>query len=273
MSQEQAAHHRTSDDPGIDGFWDTIAEAGSVALLLDYDGTLAPFHIDRLKAVPATGASETIEQLRDETDTIVALVSGRPVAEILQLMPDPGVTIIGTHGFELREPGNDTVTASITSEQADLLDRAYADAKRFVGGNRTERKAATVAAHFRGLDRIDARQFQTDILRRWLGYADTDIVEIRQFNGGVEMRVLGRDKGTAVADFLDRCPPATLPVYIGDDDTDEDAFRTVNARQGFAIRVGELTDATQATGSLATCDDVVTFLQRWIGARTHSENH
>jgi trehalose 6-phosphate phosphatase len=273
MSGERAVRSTASADPGIAGFWETIASSPSIALLLDYDGTLAPFHVDRLKAVPAPGAIEALATLRSESDTILALVSGRPVAELLQLMPDPGVTIIGTHGFEVREPGSDVVTAAITDEQAALLDRAYADAKRFVGGARTERKAATVAAHFRGLDRIDARQLQSDILHRWLSYADTDIVEIRQFNGGVEMRVLGRHKGTAVAAFLDSKPPSTIPVYVGDDDTDEDAFRTVKARNGFAIRVGELTGDTEATGSLPACEDVVAFLQNWIGARSYCESH
>lgn len=273
MPREQTQHRSTQIDVGIQGFWSAVAEAPGVALLLDYDGTLAPFHVDRLKAVPVSGAVEALQQVRDTTDTVVALVSGRPVAELLALMPDPGVTIIGTHGFEVRAPGNDIATAQITPEQAALLDRAFEDASRFVGKQRTERKVATVAAHFRGLDRIDARQFQTDILRRWLGYVDRSIVEVRQFNGGVEMRALGRHKGSAVADFLDRYPASTLPVYIGDDETDEDAFRTVKERNGFAIRVGELTETTEATGSLAECADIVTFLHSWIGARTHRENY
>jgi trehalose 6-phosphate phosphatase len=260
------------DDPGIPGFWSAIRAASSVSLLLDYDGTLAPFHIDRMKAVPAPGAVDALQQIRQQTDTIVVLVSGRPVQEILQLMPHPEVTIIGTHGFEVRHPGGDVATAVIEADQADLLDRAYSDARRLVGAARTERKVATVAAHFRGLDRIDARQLQSDILRRWLSYSDKRIVEVRQFNGGLEMRALGKHKGTAVADFLDQQAGPVLPVFIGDDDTDEDAFRAVKQRDGYAIRVGSLEHGTEATGSLASCDAVVAFLNTWIGARAHSED-
>lgn len=272
MPPEQAGDRSTQIDVGIPGFWSAVSDAPTVALLLDYDGTLAPFHVDRLKAVPAPGAAEAISAIRDGSETIVALVSGRPVAELLTLMPDPGVTIIGTHGFEVRDPGKDIATARITDEQASLLDRAFIDASKFVGKQRTERKAATVAAHFRGLDRIDARQFQSNILERWLSYADTAIVEVRQFNGGVEMRALGRHKGSAVAEFLDRHPESTLPVYVGDDETDEDAFRAVKRRGGFGIRVGDLSKETEASGSLKTCEDVVNFLHSWIGARTQREN-
>lgn len=270
MSSHRIQQAQAIADPGIDGFWETIAGAPAVSLLLDYDGTLAPFHIDRLQAVPVAGAVDALREMRQETDTIVALVSGRPVAELLQLMPDPGVTIIGTHGYEVRTPDGVISTAAIGDDQSEMLDRAYLDARRFIGAGRTERKVATVAAHFRGLDRLDARQKQQEILARWLEYADRSIVEVRQFNGGIEMRALGRHKGTAVAEYLDTCPEGTLPVYIGDDDTDEDAFRTVKSRNGYAIRVGRLSRDTEATGSLDACEDVVSFLRAWTGARQRS---
>jgi trehalose 6-phosphate phosphatase len=254
-------------DVGIPGFWEAVASAENVALLLDYDGTLAPFHIDRLQAFPSAGVVDALQTLAGSSSTIIALVSGRPVDELLGLMPDPGVTIIGTHGYEVRSPGEPVETISISDGQADQLDRALVDAHRLVGRSRSERKVATVAAHFRGMDRLDAREVQQDLLQRWLSFADTAIVEIRQFNGGLEMRALGRHKGVAVAEFLETCPDETLPVYLGDDDTDEDAFKAVRERGGHGIRVGGLTRSTAANGSVESCNDVLRFLQTWIGAR------
>jgi trehalose 6-phosphate phosphatase len=254
-------------DVGIPGFWDEVASASSAALLLDYDGTLAPFHVDRLQAYPTDGVFDALRTLAESSRTIVALVSGRPVEELLTLMPDPGVTIIGTHGYEVRHPEQPIRTTAISETQADQLDRALKDAHRLVGKARSERKVATVAAHFRGLDRQDARDVQQDLLQRWLSYADTAIVEVRQFNGGLEMRALGRHKGVAVAEFLETCPADTLAVYVGDDDTDEDAFSAVRERNGHGIRVGGLNSSTLATGSIESCDDVPRFLQTWIGAR------
>lgn len=251
---------------GVPGFWDAVRDAPDVALLLDYDGTLAPFHVDRLKAVPLNGVAEALQELRDRTDTHVAIISGRPIAELLTLMTDPGVTIVGTHGYELRSPGTEIATIPATESQREMLDRAEKDAVGIVGKNQTERKIATVAAHFRGLDRADANQFQQELEQRWLDYADTDIVEVRKFNGGLEMRSLGRHKGVAVAEYLDSCPPGTLAVYVGDDDTDEDAFRVLAESGGYGIRVGSLENSA-AHGSLQSCDEVLRFLRDWIKER------
>lgn len=252
---------------GIPGFWETIRDAPQVALMLDYDGTLAPFHVDRLKAIPLDGIVDALHDLQQRTDTHVAIVSGRPISELLALMPDPGVTIIGTHGYELRSPGKPVATFLATDRQQEVLDRAEKDAQRIVGKNRTERKVATVAAHFRGLDRLDTSQIQRELEHRWLDYADTDIVEVRQFNGGLEMRSLGRHKGTAVAEFLDSYPHGTLAVYVGDDDTDEDAFRVLAMSGGYGILVGESLNDSAAQGSLQSCDDVLRFLREWIKER------
>jgi trehalose 6-phosphate phosphatase len=267
MSPEQSRYQIIQEVAGIDGFWDQIGNAEHVALLLDYDGTLAPFHVDRLKAVPLEGVVDALKELRDTTDTDLALVSGRPISEILQLMPDPGVTIIGTHGFELRRPGEEVSNVAISPDQSRILDRAFIDARKLIGEHRVERKVATVAAHFRGLDRLDTLQYEHDLLERWLTYVDTDILEVRKFKGGLEMRALGRHKGVAVADYLDACPNSTVAVYVGDDDTDEDAFRTVINRGGHGVRVGTDIDETAAAGSLASCDAVLQFLRTWIEVR------
>jgi trehalose-phosphatase len=269
MAETNATDQLPVIEVGISDFWRDIGAAPHVALLLDYDGTLAPFHVNRLMAVPLDGVTDALQTIRDQTDTFVALVSGRPIAEILSLMPDPGVTIIGTHGFEIRPAGEDIRVAIVDEAQQDLLDRAELDAQKMVGKQRAERKIATVAAHFRGLDRLDAREYEQALAKRWLSYADLSLVEVRKFNGGLEMRALGRHKGVAVADYMATCPAGTLAVYLGDDDTDEDAFKVLRADGGYGIRVGEPSESTAAQGSLASCDDVLRFLQRWIKERAN----
>lgn len=269
MTETNAKHESLTVNVGIAGFWSTVRDSPSVALLLDYDGTLAPFHVNRLQAVPLDGVVEALQDIRKHTDTFVALVSGRPIAEILALMPDPGVTIIGTHGFEVRPAGEEIRVMLVDEAQQDLLDRAEMDAQKLIGKGRAERKIATVAAHFRGLDRLDAREYESALTKRWLGYADLSMVEVRQFNGGLEMRALGRHKGIAVAEYLATCPEGTLAVYLGDDDTDEDAFKVLRQDGGYGIRVGESSETTAAQGSLSSCDDVLRFLQGWIKERTN----
>lgn len=269
MAEKNTQHESSTLHVGIPGFWQAIHNAPHVALLLDYDGTLAPFHVNRHRAVPLEGIIEALQGIGANTDTFVALVSGRPISEILSLMPDPGVTIIGTHGFEVRRAGEEIKAMLVDDTQRVLLDQAELDAQKLIGKQRAERKIATVAAHFRGLDRLDARGYESALTQRWLSYADPSKVEVRQFNGGLEMRALGRHKGVAVAEYLATCPQDTLAVYVGDDETDEDAFKVLRQDGGFGIRVGEQSDTTAAQGSLSSCDDVLRFLQRWIKERTN----
>ena len=80
MTETNAKHESLTVNAGIPGFWERIGSIPNVALMLDYDGTLAPFHVDRLKAVPVDGVVEALQDIRNRTDTFVALVSGRPIA-------------------------------------------------------------------------------------------------------------------------------------------------------------------------------------------------
>ena len=85
---------------GVPDFWTRVEAASEVFLILDYDGTLAPFRVDRMKAVPLDGVLEAIMTIRDSGRTRMALVSGRPLSELLELTGDLGVTMVGSHGFE-----------------------------------------------------------------------------------------------------------------------------------------------------------------------------
>lgn len=257
----------THGDPGIPGFWDSVRSAPAVALLLDYDGTLAPFHIDRMAAVPADGVVDALHQIDRSGRTTIAIVSGRPVHEVRELLPEPDLTIIGTHGYELRPRGGETITQTVTPIQASILDRAYALAQSNVGENRVERKSATVAAHVRGLTDAEIQDARNTIIESWSDIADPVAVEIREFNGGIEMRALGSNKGTAIDSFIRGLPGPTLAVYLGDDETDEDAFRTVNRLNGFSIRVGDPEQVTAAAGRLRGASDVVQFLECWVSVR------
>ncbi len=255
------------EDPGIPGFWNALSNASSVVLLLDYDGTLAPFHEDRMAAAPAPGVVSALGAINDSGRTDLAIASGRPVREVRALLPEPDLTIIGTHGYELRLSGGETVTLGISELQSNLLDRAYVCAVNQVGEDRVERKSATVAAHFRGIAETAANDARSAIFACWEPLTDPSAVEIREFNGGMEMRALGSNKGTAVESFVNELPGEPLAVYIGDDETDEDAFRTVNRLGGYAIRVGERSQQTAASGNLATSAAVVRFLERWVTVR------
>jgi trehalose 6-phosphate phosphatase len=87
-------------------------------------------------------------------------------------------------------------------------------------------------------------------------------MEFRPFNGGLELRAAGSTKGTAIEELLALAPAGSLPVYIGDDDTDEDAFAVLEGR-GIGIKVGPLDAVTRASGRLPDCEAVRQLLLDW----------
>ena len=246
-------------------FWPLVERADHAILLLDYDGTLAPFHADRMKARPLEGVLPALDQLSALANTTVALISGRPVEEIQQLTGLDSLIIAGTHGFELYRPGQGIQRRLPSNELSDRLDLIETVAEQIVGPELAERKIATVALHTRKLE-PEAAAYSQRAFRRDIGPHMTSELEARDFDGGVEVRVCGRDKGAAVLEILEELQPADLVVYIGDDDTDEDAFKALDGK-GVGIKVGSQDRPTAAAGRLSTCDDVLQLLNDWIEAR------
>ncbi len=247
---------------GIPDFWHRIATAQVISLFLDFDGTLAPFHPDRMMAYPLPGTLDAIRAISAQPGTTVAIVSGRPIAEIVALAGDLGVTISGAHGYELLVPNGGREVVAIPAEQGVLLDAAYRQAVEIFPPERVERKAASVAAHVRGLDPVAAAEAVERLERRWRAAGSGSLVEYRPFNGGLELRAVGRTKGTVIEEMLSSAPPNALPIYVGDDDTDEDAFQVLAGR-GIGIKVGPADAVTLATGRLPDCEAVRDALLYW----------
>jgi trehalose 6-phosphate phosphatase len=247
---------------GLPEFWLRAREASSTILLLDYDGTLAPFHPDRMQAIPLDGVMPALATLNALDDMTVALVSGRPVAEIQELTGISDLVIAGTHGFELYRPDHRIQRIDPNPNLLEKLDMIEEIAVDTVGRELAERKIATVALHTRKLDDGQAAEAATGF-RAAIQPLLSDALEVRDFDGGVEVRVRGRDKGVAILEMLHEMRPAELVVYIGDDETDEDAFRALKGR-GVGIKVGSPDAPTDADGRLASCEDVLQLLNDWI---------
>jgi len=262
VSEMPAATQRARPIDGVADFWNRIDAAEHVSLFLDFDGTLAPFHEDRLQAFPLPGTVEAIKAIDAEDWVSVAIVSGRPISEILLLLGDIGTTIVGAHGYEVHRPGGVRHVITILPEQATVLDAAYIEALELFEPARVERKAASVAAHFRGLDPLATSEIQQELERRWRAASVSDVMEYRPFNGGLELRAAGRTKGTAIEELLALAPKGSLPIYIGDDDTDEDAFAVLEGH-GIGIKVGPQDAVTKASARVPDCESVRQLLIDW----------
>lgn len=256
---------RPTGDPEL--FFKKLEQTTHAVLLLDYDGTLAPFRIDPQDAIPYPGVREALDTLMAQQDTRVVLVSGRWTRDLLPLLGLKRIPEIwGSHGWERRMPDG-RVEMARPAERA-LQGLAQADSwveKIHARGGRTELKPACLAIHWRGLDAASAAEIGNIVNEKWaLQTRDTGL-ELHQFNGGVELRVPGRNKGDVVQTIRAEMPDALL-AYLGDDVTDEDAFRVLaDADLGILVRT-EFRN-TAASLWLTPPEEMLGFLQRWIQVR------
>jgi trehalose-phosphatase len=131
-------------------------------------------------------------------------------------------------------------------------------------GERLEVKRTGIVLHTRGLARDRAVQIERDARALW-GRFETEGLRLDAIDGGLELRAGQHGKGEVAWDLLRREPDGTLPVFIGDDGTDEQAFRVLRPH-GVTIRVGRPHMPTAAEWRVATPDDVANFLHHWATA-------
>ena len=253
----------------IPDFWERVRNARHRLLALDYDGTLAPFNIDRMKAFPFSGIVEMLSKIQDSRNTSLVIISGRMVDEVLKLMGNIGATIIGNHGSEIRNPDGAVRLIPPDSAQRKRLEQAWMEVSNLAVMqsimDRLERKPTSIAVHTRGMDTEKAGYILKEVSRIWSEGAEEHSMMCQEFNGGVELRCSGINKGMAIRNFLqEKMPEDAFCTYIGDDRTDEDAFKEIQInKRGIGIRVGPQKDATAALGYLSDVETVYDFLKEW----------
>lgn len=248
---------------GVRGFWTRVLNAQRRILLLDYDGTLAPFQADRMQARPLEGIAPVLSDIVHRGTTRVVIVSGRPISELDVLLDSLSVEMIGSHGYEFRDSRSNTrhvLPESLQSIGFGMARRYAADAGYSAN---IEQKTGSIAFHYRGF--LDETGLNAVVRSLWNPIADEFDLDLRDFNGGVELRARGIDKGTAIKELLRSEPAEAFIVYLGDDDTDEDAFAAIQER-GIGIKVGGYGLKTYAAGRLPNCEAVRDFLRTWHAA-------
>lgn len=250
----------------LSAFFQGLAQARLRLLLLDYDGTLAPFHLDRDKAFPYPGVRELLDELLASGRTRVILITGRPVDSLLPLLglrekPE----IWGSHGLErLAADGTYStpvldagVLQGIELAEEWIYDKGLADW--------CERKPYGLALHTRAMQEADAESISQRVDTHWASLAQGHGLSVHRFDGGVELRVLGIDKGLAVQTVLDENTEGVVAAYLGDDLTDEDAFRAVKGR-GIGVLVRPECRETAADIWIKPPGELLDFLKRWLHA-------
>lgn len=207
----------------------------SLAILLDFDGTLVPI-ADRPSDVRLTEkTTRVLVALSSILEGALAIVSGRPIREIDQLFAPFEFPVAGTHGHERRnargyhwhgqfDPA--ALRAIVTELRADF-DREQ--------GVIIEEKPGSIALHYRQRPELE------NVCRERASSMAAAYSDVRLLAGKmvVEIKLDGRTKADAVSEFMAETPFAgRTPLYAGDDVTDEDAFRAVAALDGTSIKIG-----------------------------------
>lgn len=248
-----------------DLFFSELADNRDRVLLLDYDGTLAPFTPHREQAFPYPAVPELVRSIMRTCATRVVLISGRSaaqVAELLGLHPVP--EIWGSHGIEHLHPDGCYFVAEVGAEARHAFAASVAHFSDEGVISRVEQKPGAVALHWRGLNPTEVERVKATGYRVFLPFVGRDLV-LTEFDGGLELRLRGRTKGDVVRAILTEHRHDAVVSYLGDDSTDEDAFRALNGR-GLTVLVRPTYRFTAAQWWVQPPGELVDFLKKWIRA-------
>jgi trehalose-phosphatase len=198
--------------------------------------------------------------------THVALISGRVAREIpplLGLTPHP--EIWGTCGIEQLTSSGDYFLVDVSEETKQALAQAETSLRQYGLEELTELKPGAAAVHWRGLNASRMEEVRTVAYRAFSPFTGTHQLLLSEFDGGIELRLRTRNKGDVVRAVLDRHDAAVPIAYLGDDSTDEDAFRALNSR-GMTVLVRPSSRFSSAQVWLRPPEELIQFLEKWVQA-------
>ncbi len=206
----------------------------SCALFLDFDGTLVDIAARPESVVIPTGLVDTLARLKQRLDGAVAVVSGRPIAQIDRFLDPLVLCVAGVHGAERRRADGSLVRLPVQPLHA--VEEAAAALARAEPRLQAEAKRGSLALHYRQAPELGP------LCERTLAAAVARTPGFTLLRGKmvVEAKPAAASKGRAIEAFL-REPPfeGRTPVFIGDDVTDEAGFTAVQSLGGLGVKVGE----------------------------------
>ena len=235
-------------------------QAPGWAFFLDVDGTLLELveHPELVRSTPRI--KSIVHHLQLVTEGAVALVSGRSINTLDSIFLPLVLPIAGLHGLERRDAEGGLHIDVVTAKPLDEVRERLANFNKAYPGTLIEDKGVTIALHYRNApDAKDAAEKCMEEVLQELG----SHFEIKRGKMVLEVRPSGDNKGSAIAEYMREVPfKGRLPVFIGDDVTDEDGFDMVNRLGGYSIRVGDDGDSN-AQYRITNVETVLQWLEEY----------
>lgn len=216
------------------------------ALFLDFDGTLVEIAPTPTTVAPAPYLPDLLDRLERRLSGALAIVTGRPVADVDRFLTPYRAAVAGVHGRDLRLPRTgERLREPVDVATLDEARRRLSALAARLSGALLEDKGESVALHYRNA----AAEAGPAVLAEAAAVAEASAGALRVLPGKMvaELVPAGVDKGTAIERLLARAPFAgRTPVFAGDDVTDEAGFAAVQRRGGTGVRIGSGTGTTAA---------------------------
>jgi len=240
-----------------------------IYLFLDYDGTLAPIALTPGMAFMPERTKGILRQLSKMPGRKVAIISGRALKDVSRRVGLKGIVYAGNHGFEIKGP-KFSFKVPVPFQYKKILKKIKGELENGLSSRRgvlIEDKGFSLSVHYRLADKETVPEIKTRFYTLIFPYEFTNRVQVKPGKMILEIRPpVSWDKGKVVLWLLDRCKSAmrnkkreVLPIYIGDDKTDEDAFGSLKGR-GITISVGGH-KKTKARFYLKDPEEVTDFLE------------
>ena len=231
------------------------------ALFLDIDGTLLDLAPTPDSVRVDANIAALLPALAERLGGAIALITGRSMADADRLFRGLSLPIAGQHGLE-RRAANGSLHRHLPTFAG--LGRLRRDLKQFVArhdGLMLEDKGVTLALHYRQAPRLASHVHRTLRSHLAAALANESGWKLQPGKDVLEVKPDGRDKGTVILEYMEEAPFASrLPVFVGDDRTDEYGFVAVTVAGGWAVKVGR--GSTNATYRLPN----VAAVRKWLSA-------
>jgi len=253
--------------------WDEVAHrlksANHILLLSDYDGTLTPIVDKPELAVLPQEIKKLLRKLAKNHRYTVGIISGRALADLKSKVDLEGIIYAGNHGLEIEGFGS-SFLEPIAEEMRPflkMLNQALSATLRGIKGAFVEDKGLTVSVHYRLVDDTEEGRVKDTFRKVTDPLHVMGKIRITQGKKVYEIRPpVDWDKGKAIAWLMAKSREVrgrggALPVYLGDDLTDEDGFKAIERNDGISIFVGEESLQSAARYFLKSPEEVTQFLK------------